>query len=473
MTHRHALAMAPLFLLSAFATLAAQQVTKDAPVRRAAKQTPPPLGAPKDFTLPARREFTLDNGLKVTLVPFGKVPKASIRLVVRTGNIDEKPNEVWLSNITADMMNEGTTSRTATQIAEQMAGMGGSVSTTTGNDLSNVSAEVLSERAADAVRVVADVARNPLFPASEFPRIRANRLRSLAIARSQPQAIANERFLHALYGDHPYGRVYPTEAMLQGYTLEQVRAFHAANWGAQRAHLYVAGVFDRLAVEKAIRETLGTWQKGALAAELDAEGQARKSVAILDRPGAVQSTLYLGTPVVAPRHPDYTALLVTNQILGGAFGSRITSNIREQKGYTYSPFSQVSTRRNEAYWVEVADVTTNVTGAALTEIFREIDRMRNEPVPAEELKATQNNMAGVFTLQNASRGGVIGQLAFKDLQGLGDDFLTGYVGRVMSITPGDVQRIAQQYLAPNRMTLVVVGDRKTVDEQLAPWTTVP
>jgi zinc protease len=455
--------------LAALLPLGAQPVTKDpAPAR----ETPPPIGTPRDFRLPQTREFTLSNGLQVTLVPFGRVPKATIRLAVRTGNIDEKANEIWLSNVTAEMMNEGTTSRSATQIAEQMAAMGGSVSVSAGNDLSNVNAEVLSERAADAVRMVADVARNPLFPPSEFPRIRANRLRQVAVAKSQPQQLANERFLQVLYGDHPYGRVFPTEAMLQAYTIEQVKAFHAANWGAQRSHLYVAGVFDQAAVERAIREAFGDWARGAAPTNLPANERTQKQVALIDRPNAVQSTVYLGIPVAPPASADYTGLLVTNQILGGAFGSRITSNIREQKGYTYSPFSQVATRRGEAYWVEVADVTTNVTGASLTEIFKEIDRMRNEPVPAAELKAIQNNMAGVFTLQNGSRAGIIGQLAFKDLQGLGNDYLTGYVRRVLAITPADVQRIAQQYLVPNRMALVVVGDKKTVEEQLAPWSTV-
>lgn len=466
-----ALVLAPLGAMLVTAPLAAQQISKDGPVAQT-RQSPPTGGTPKDFKLPPKKEFTLANGLQVTLVPFGKVPKATIRLAVRTGNIDEKSNEVWLSNVTGEMMNEGTTSKSATRIAEEMAGMGGAVNVGVGNDLSNVVAEVLSERAADAVRMVADVARNPLFPSSEFPRIRANRLRQLAIAKSSPQQLANERFMQVMYGDHPYGRVFPTEEMLNAYTIDQVKAFHTTNWGAQRAHLYVAGVFDQMAVEKAIRDAFTSWQRGAAPAAQPVQAKTSKHVALLDRPNAVQSTIYLGVPVAEPSHADYTALLVTDQILGGAFGSRITSNIREQKGYTYSPFSQVATRKDEAYWVEVADVTTNVTGASLTEIFKEIDRMRNEPVPAEELKAIQNNMAGVFTLQNGSRAGVIGQLAFKDLQGLGDDYLTGYVRRVLSITPADVQRIAQNYLIPNRMTMVVVGDKKTVEEQLAPWATV-
>ena len=455
------------------AVLGAQlTVGKDGPGVQKMKELPPPVGTPKDFKLPARREFTLGNGMIVTLVPFGSVPKAAVRLAMRTGNIDEKADQVWLADFTTDMMNEGTTSRTASQIAQDAAAMGGRLSVSAGLDLSNVQTEVLSERAADAVRLVADVAQHPLFPASELARIRANRLRALAVQKSQPGGLALEKFRQTLYGDHPYGRTYPSEAMLNAYSIDQVKAFHAGNWGAKRAHLYVAGVFDQASTEKAIRDAFGGWASGSTASVVPTTAKASRTTALIDRPNAVQSTVYVGIPVPNATSADYMPMLVTDQILGGSFGSRITSNIREQKGYTYSPFSQVSTRYHDAYWVEVADVTTNVTGPSIKEVFGEIDRMRSAAPTADELKGIQNNMAGVFTLQNSSRSGIIGQLAFKDLQGLDDAFLTQYVKRVLAVTPADVQRMAQTYLVPGKMTLVVVGDRKIVEEQLAPWATV-
>jgi len=161
----------------------------------------------------------------------------------------------------------------------------------------------------------------------------------------------------------------------------------------------------------------------------------------------VQSTVVVGLPVPDPSNRDYTALQVTDALLGGAFGSRITSNIREQKGYTYSPYSTVTTHSRDAFWAEVADVTTNVTGPSLKEIFGEIEKLRKEAPPTDELRGIQNNMAGIFTLQNASRGGVIGQLQFVDLHGLPDTYLTEYVKRVMAVSPAEVQRIVDvQYL---------------------------
>jgi predicted Zn-dependent peptidase len=174
-------------------------------------------------------------------------------------------------------------------------------------------------------------------------------------------------------------------------------------------------------------------------------------------------------PVPDPSSPDFVPLLVTNALLGGSFGSRITSNIRERKGYTYSPRSLVSDRPKDAHWVEIADVTTKDTGASLKEIFAEIDRLRSEPPPAAELQGIQNYLAGTFVLQNSSRAGIIGRLQFLDLHGLPDAYLTGFVARVHAVTPEDVTRIAKTYLKPEETTIVVVGDRKEIDEQLKPF----
>ncbi len=435
----------------------------------AQRSTPPPVAPPKNLTLPEQREFTLSNGMAVTLVPYGTVPKAAIWLAVRTGRIDQAANETWLAETTADLMMEGTESRTAARLAEEVAAMGGQISVGAGSDLTNIGGEVLGEHAPAMVRLVADVARNPLLPESELARIKATRLRSLSIARSQPQALAQEKFLELIYGDHPYGRLYPTEAMLQNYGIDQVRQFHARNFGAARAHLDVAGVFDAAAVERTVREAFGDWAPGNAPTEKPPTPKTGRTVALIDRPDAVQSTLILGLPVPDPTDEDYVALEVTDALLGGAFGSRITRNIREDKGYTYSPFSSVADYFQVSHWSQQADVTTNVTGASLKEIFHEIDSLRSVPPPADELTGIKNNLAGIFTLQNSSRGGIVGMLRWVDLQGLSDSYLPTYVQRVLAVTPADVQRIAREHLDPELMPIVVVGDRKTVAEQVAPY----
>jgi predicted Zn-dependent peptidase len=172
---------------------------------------------------------------------------------------------------------------------------------------------------------------------------------------------------------------------------------------------------------------------------------------------------------VDPTSDDYIPFTVMNALLGGAFGSRITKNIREDKGYTYSPYSQVSTRYHDAYWAENADVTTNVTGPSIKEIFGEIDRLQAAPPSEAELQGTQKYVAGTYVLQNSSRGGITSQLAFMDLQGLPATYASEYVRRVNAVTPAQVTEMAKKYLQDDRATIVVVGDRKIVEEQVKPF----
>jgi len=437
-----------------------------APAARADKQSPPAPAQPKGFSLPKPKTFTLDNGMGVTLVHYGTVPKVSVRLAILTGNVNEGAKQVWLADLTGDMLQEGTATRTASQIAEDVAKMGGALDVNVSENRTEIGGDVLSESGPAMVALVADVARNPKFPESELARLKGDRERQLSIALSQPQPMAQQKFRSVLYGDHPYGRLFPTEAMLKSYTLADVRGFYDKNYGAARAHLYVVGRFEDATMEAAIRKAFAGWKKGTPPELSQPPAKSERAVYIVDRPGAVQSTVNLGMPVIDPSKPDWDTLFVMNVLLGGSFGSRITSNIREQKGYTYSPNSQLSNRYHDAYWVEVADVTTNVTGPAIKEVLGEIDRLQAEPPSDKELKGFQNYRAGVFILQNSSRPGIIGQLEFVDLHGLPADYLNGYVARVYSVTPQQVQEAAKKYLQDDKATIVVVGDKKVIEEQV-------
>jgi predicted Zn-dependent peptidase len=248
-----------------------------------------------------------------------------------------------------------------------------------------------------------------------------------------------------------------------------VKDYYASNFGAQRTHLYVAGKFDTAAVQKAIQESFGSWPKGPSRVENVPSPKPKKILDVTDRPSAPQSTLMVGLPVAPPTSPDAIPLGVTNSLLGGSFNSRITANIREQKGYTYSPFSEISRRYHDAYWAQHADVTTQFTGPSLKEIFLEIDRLQKEPPSAAELKGIQNYLSGVFVIQNSSREALINQLQYVDLQGLGSDYLKNYVQKVNAVTPADVQKLTTQYIKPDEMILVVVGDQSKIADQLTPY----
>jgi predicted Zn-dependent peptidase len=274
------------------------------------------------------------------------------------------------------------------------------------------------------------------------------------------------RFRKAIYGDHPYGRVLSTAETIPGFTLEKVRAFFGANFGAVRSHIYIIGQFDSKAVKEAIRNSFGGWKPGPAPLIIPTKTDTRRSVYIVDRPGSQQSTMYIGLPVPDPSHKDNLALGAMNAILGGgSFLSRITANIREQKGYTYSPFSALSPQYRDAYWFQFASVGNAVTAPALKEILYEIDRLRAEAPPENELKDIQSFMIGSFIRTNSTRQGIIGLLSFQDFHGL-PDYMTTYVKKIRALKPEDIQKAAQDYLKPEKLVIVIVGDKKQIADSL-------
>jgi zinc protease len=436
----------------------------------AQKQTPPEGAPSKAFTVPAHETYSLPNGLKVTLVPYGLIPKVTLSVAVDAGSIDEGADHVGVAGLTADLMQEGTDKLTSQQLADAAARMGSTLNVSAGDDQTSATLDVLSEFGPEAARLLADVLEHPRLPESELPRLKNNKLREIAVATSRAQTIAHMHFRKILYGDHPYAIVEPTADQINKITLDDIKGFVAANFAPQRAHLYVAGRFDSAAVKKAIAESFGAWPKSDTTRAQNAPSVTPHRVLdVTDRPGAPQSTLVIGLPVIPPNSPDAIPLSVANALLGGSFNSRITANIREQKGYTYSPFSQISQRYHDAYWAEQADVTTQFTGPSIHEILAEIKRLSSEPPTAQELKGIQNYLSGVFVIQNSNRGALIGQLQNVDFQGLGDDYLKTYTAKVNAVTPDDVEKITSTYIKAQDLTIVVVGDKSKISDQLAPY----
>ena len=439
----------------------------------ARKEAPPKPGVPKNFRVPPRRNFTLPNGLQVTLVPFGRVPKVAVELEIRTGIIDQGPRDISLASVMSDMLLEGTATRSAQDISRQAAEMGGSVNVTPGSEVIAIGGEVLSDRAAAFIPLLADVVMNPKFAEADLKRIIDQHARNNAIALSSPGTLAQKRFREIMYGSHPFANVYPPEEMLRGFTVARVKDFHTKNFGAKRSRLYMSGVFNTAQVEQAIRDAFGAWAEGPAPTENPPVINAKRQLEVIDRANSVQSSIWMGLPVADPSNADWVKMNVTDALLGGAFGSRITSNIREDKGYTYSPGSFIWTRKKASMWVETADVTSNVTGASLTEIFKEIERLRSEAPPQAELDGIKNNLAGVFTVQNSSRYGLINQLQFVDLHGLGDDYVTNYVKNVLAVTPEEVRATAEKHLDPQKISIAIVGTKKDIEKQLGEVKVIP
>lgn len=426
----------------------------------------PPIADPKPFKLPATETYTLPNGLVVTLIPYGVAPKTVVSLRVRAGAVNEG-DAVWLSEVTGALMKEGAAGKTASDLASAAAGMGGQLNVSAGMQTTQVSTNVLSEYAPAAIQLVSDVATRPTLPASELARVKANLGRQLSVALSQPGTLADVALGRTIYGtSHPYGRIIPSAAQLQGYTIEQVKAFHAGQFGAKRAHLYIAGRFDPAAVKAAVEKAFSGWAAGTAPATLQSPHKPGPQIILIDRPGAPQTTLRLSFDADRAGTSGDIPQRVTNALLGGAFSSRITRNIREDKGYTYSPYSGLSLNPEDALWTFEADVTIEHTGDSLKEVFKEIRRMQTEPVPAEESKGIRTYMAGLFAIQNSTSNAVVTTLATRDILGLPGDWTERYVPAVLAVTPEQMMASATASYPLSKLTLIVVGDLKTVVPQL-------
>ncbi len=433
------------------------------------KEAPPAGGQPKAFVFPKQDTYALPNGMKVTLVQYGAVPKVAMQAIVRAGTLNEKAEKRWVSDIVGTMLKDGTTKRTAEQIARETAEMGGSIFTAASNDKTTVGGEVLSEFDTRFVDFLADVLMNPKFAAADLEKARANKLREIAVSRAQAGTQAWERFREIVFTGHPYAAVVASEPIVQAYKLEDVRGYYNDNYGAARTHLYIVGQFDTAKVKSAIEKAFAGWKKGPDAIRNVPTVVGKRSLNTIDRPGAPQSTIYMGVPAVSPSDADFTKFVVMDSLLGSSFSSRITSNIRENKGYTYSPGSFVWNRYKTGYWIENADVTTEHTGASIKEILFEIGRLQEKPPSDAEMQGIKNYLVGIYVLQNSTRTGVIGQLENMNYNELDKNHLDTYVQKLSAVTATDVQDMAKKYLVLERMTFVVVGDKSKIDEQLKPY----
>ncbi|RJQ12641.1 MAG: insulinase family protein [Dehalococcoidia bacterium] len=400
--------------------------------------------------------------MRTALVQSGTVPVVALRLVVEVGSAHLAPAQAWLDRLTHDFLREGSATHDRAAFADALAAMGGSLDVEGDEHTTVLRTQVLAEHAAEAAGLLIGLARTPRFPAEETARLVADQQRWAEIAAQEPQWRAHATFRAALYGRHPYATVLPQAEALAGFTAQDVRDFWERHGGAGATVLLAAGQFDADAVVEAATRASESWATPAAAAVQPAQASDTRVVRFVPRPGSEQTTLRAGVPVPPPGHGDYIALEVANALLGGSFNSRITQNIRERKGYAYSPNSQISTRPRDAYWVESADVTTPVTAPALDEILGEIDRLRASVPPAEEVASIANYVAGVFAIRGATLSGLLDHLEFLALHGLDDGYTAAYEQRVRSVTPTEVWRVARDYLRPERLTIVAVGDPAAV-----------
>lgn len=413
---------------------------------------------------PPRSEHKLDNGLTVVLVPLPNVPKVTAELFFLTRN-------GALAQLAARVANEGTATRTSKQLKEELRSIGGQLEIGTDSDTTSITASSLSDSAPKLFELVSDVVQHPSFPKDEVDLAKQNMAAEVEEQRSSPDFLAEERLQKALFGSHPYGFVVPDPAALAAITREQLRAFAAANYVPNNGWLIVVGDIDSDRTLSEVRKAFGAWKRVPVeAAQLPAPPRREKrQILFVDRPGSVQSAILFG--VVAPprKSSDYLALRTATSILGGGFASRLVHNLREAKGYTYSPDSIVDLRRDAGFLTAAASVRNEVTGPAMLEMLYEIDRMRVLPVGGDELAAAKTYSEGNLALEMETQASLARRIATIYSYNLAHDFLDTFVEKLDALTPADIQRAAAKYFDTYRSAIVVVGDWSAVKEQVMPF----
>lgn len=433
----------------------------------------PPYAADKPLPVPDIARRTLANGLEVWVVPRDGIPRVDYVLAVRdAGYVADAPDAPGFASLLAGLLPEGTAERDSRQIAEFAQAQGGGIGATVSSDGAIVYANALAANAGPMLSLLAEVARTPAFPEGEVRLAQANALQALKAAEAQPGFRASRALLSAVYGDHPYARTQQTEASIAAVTPEALRSEHARRFHPDRALLVVAGRIDADDAFRFAEEAFGDWTAegaGDVPATPSARRQAEAQRLLLQRDGSVQSTLRLASPAVPASDPDAIPLQLAGTVLGGSFSSRVMQNLREDKGYTYGARAGATSSAEGGYVVGSADVRNEVTGASLREFFSEYARIGSEPVPAVELDDTKRYVAGSYLIGNQMQASVASSLASNWLVGLPPEYLGEFVPKVRAVTADQVQAMAAKYFAPERQTIIVVGDGAAVVDQLAEW----
>ena len=469
--------------LSTLAGLMALAACSGTPVVTTAAPTPPPpvvaapidltrppvLGAPPALRVPPITTRQLPNGLRIVVVEQHELPIADVLLQVRNGGESDPATRAGTAALTSALLTEGTTMRSALAIADQAAYLGVRVSAGSGWEQSTVSLHAPTAQLDSAMALFADIVLHPAFPAPDLERVRKVRLTSLQQLRDRGPAIADRAYATALYGEqHPYGRpLAGTEASIAPISRADLQSFYDTYYRPNNATLLVVGDVKPDDVERRAQALFGGWARGDVPAPANARADAPKTttLVLIDKPGAAQSSFRLGG-IGAPRSTkDYFALQVLNTILGGSFTSRLNQNLRETKGYTYGASSGFSMRRLAGPFTASAEIVSAKSDSALVEFMKELRAIR-DTVPSDELAKARRYLQLGLPEDFETTGSIAGQMLPLITYGIPLDFYNSAVENIGAVTQTDVQRVARQYVDPDRLTLVIVGDRKTIEPGL-------
>lgn len=430
---------------------------------------PPTLGPSPVLAAPAIVTRQLANGMKLVIVEQHELPLADMVLEIRTGGEADPVGKPGTAAFTASMLTEGTTGRGALEIADQQAFLGVTVSAGSGWEQSTVSLHTTTAQLDSATTLLADIALHPAFQPADLERIRKARLTSLQQLRDRAPAIADRAFAAALYGgDHPYGRpLSGTEASVASISREDLQKFYSTYYRPNNATLLVVGDVTPDDIERRAQALFGAWTSAPVpsVATATASNTRATTLVLIDKPGAAQSSFRIGGIGAARSTNDYFALQVMNTLLGGSFTSRLNQNLREDHGYTYGAFSGFSLRKSAGPFTTSAEIVTAKTDSALIQFLKELASIR-DTVPADELARAKRYLQLGLPENFETTGGIASELLPLVTYDVPLDFYNTAVQRLGAVTQADVRRVARQYIDLNKLTLVIVGDRKTIEPGL-------
>ncbi len=432
----------------------------------------PAAGATPAYDFPDVQRRTLANGLQLWVVERPGVPIVNVQLIADAGSMHDPADRPGLASLTAAMLTEGTATRSATEIADDLDFLAANLNAGAGQEVAFVSLQTLARNLEPALAIFADIVVNPAFPESEWQRVRDQRLVSLLQELDQPPTIANRQFARLVFGEaHPYGRpVTGTPDAVRGASPEIMRDFHRQRYLPNASSIIVVGDVQTDQIAKQLDQAFAGWRRGQVTVAptfADPTPQQGTRIFLIDRPGSAQSQVRIGHVGVARTHRDFFPLLIMNTVLGGQFTSRINLNLREDKGYTYGARSTFDMGRLAGPFVAQAGVQTAVTRESLIEFMKELTEIRGErPVTEEELDFAKLSIIRREPLTLETNSQIAGRVQQLILYGLPDDYFDHYNQRVAAVTRDDVVRVAREYLHPERFAIVVVGDRAQIEGTL-------
>jgi predicted Zn-dependent peptidase len=420
--------------------------------------------------LPRPQEADLANGLHLMVLEDHRVPQISLQIVIPgAGGYYDSADRIGLAGFTAQMMREGTATRTSQQISQDLermsAFMGVNASASGPNATLNGSA--LTENFDNLFDLAIDVLLNPAFPADEWDRLKKRTQAALIQQRAQPGFLSNEMYSRVVYGDHPAGRVSATPKTLEAITRDAMVQVHKTRFVPDHALIAFAGDITLADARKKVEAKLSGWKKAGVAkpAVTDPPAPGAPKVHLVARPNSVQTSLAVGGPSMSRLDADYEELTVANRVLGGTMG-RLFRHLREEKGYTYGVGSGFSASRHRGDWQASTSVRTEVTDAALTDLLAEIAAMREKPVPANELEDSKRAIVASFALSLESPSQMLGYYVQSWQYGLPADYWDTYPARISAVTAEQAQAAAKKYWDPSRLQIVAVGDATKITEAM-------